>query len=86
MPLMPSADVLLRGLLNQIKPVGWTVLMIAVAAAVGLTGCMQQLVMKNPRDGNVLVCRDEPFGFLFVRQSEQCARDLERDGWQRITK
>ncbi|PYO56366.1 MAG: hypothetical protein DMD83_14790 [Candidatus Rokuibacteriota bacterium] len=50
--------------------------------AVALCGCSDpaQILMRNPRTDNVVVCRHE----LFTMSTTECAEKLEREGWLRI--
>ncbi len=60
---------------------------LATALAFGLAGCTSagQIVMKNPRTYQVVICSGhQANAFDPYRSSEKCAEALEGDGWKRL--
>ena len=62
-------------------------MLLALALALGLAGCTSagQIVMKNPRTDQVIICSGrQANAFDPYRSTEQCAKALEADGWKRL--
>lgn len=62
-------------------------LLIPAGLATVIAGCAaaSQIVMKNPRTDQVIVCQGDPWlQFNPWRTAEKCAEALERDGWKRL--
>ena len=62
-------------------------LLLALALALVLAGCASagQIVMKNPRTDQVIICTgQQAAAFNPYRSTEQCAKALEADGWKRL--
>ncbi len=56
---------------------------LALLALLGVGGCAtSNIVMKDPRTGQVLICQRPTFGE--IRAADNCAEALERDGWVRL--
>ncbi len=61
--------------------------LLATALALGLAGCTSagQIVMKNPRTDQVVICSGhDANAFDPYRSTEKCATALEADGWKRL--
>ncbi len=61
--------------------------LLAMALGLGLAGCTSagQIVMKNPRTDQVVVCSGhQANAFDPYRSTEKCAAALEADGWKRL--
>ncbi len=61
--------------------------LLATVLAFGFAGCTSagQIVMKNPRTDQVVICSGQQANaFDPYRSTEKCAEALEADGWKRL--